>query len=164
MIVMTALVTILVGLASSSRNSITVSLLWCFSLPIEVPIEQVIFPDRNKLLLLVKSNRFCGVTFLGLNNTIQVADVSATISSVVASLDPHFTHLWDARKDRKFSLVEMSFLWRWWRTQNISVQQLFKSHVERHAIEIVSGGWVMHDEAVTHYIDIIDQVQILSYC
>lgn len=38
-----------------------------------------------------------------------------------------------------------------------------KHHVESGAIEIVSGGWVMHDEAAPYFVDMIDQVIALNW-
>ncbi|XP_055388749.1 uncharacterized protein LOC129617622 [Condylostylus longicornis] len=95
---------------------------------------------------------------LGLNNSIQFADVSSTLSSVVASLDPYYTNVWGKRRDRKFSIVEVAFLWRWWNQQTPEVHQLLRQQIQNKSIEIVSGGWVMHDEASTHYVEMIDQM------
>nr|KAG5709688.1 hypothetical protein BaRGS_027713 [Batillaria attramentaria] len=47
--------------------------------------------------------------------------------------------------ERRFIFIEMAFFARWWR------------EIDDGRLEIVNGGWVMSDAAVTYYNDIIDQ-------
>ncbi|GAB2288779.1 Alpha-mannosidase 2x [Dionaea muscipula] len=62
----------------------------------------------------------------------------------------------DAR--RKFIWEEMSYLQRWWRDASDSKKETFKNLVSNGQLEIVGGGWVMNDEANSHYYAIIEQM------
>ncbi|CAN6198140.1 unnamed protein product [Urochloa humidicola] len=59
---------------------------------------------------------------------------------------------------RKFIWEEMSYLERWWRDAPRKKQEAFAKLVRDGQLEIVSGGWVMNDEANSHYFAIIEQM------
>ncbi|KAH0931538.1 hypothetical protein HID58_008655, partial [Brassica napus] len=59
---------------------------------------------------------------------------------------------------RKFIWEEMSYLERWWRDASPSKQEGLSSLVKNGQLEIVGGGWVMNDEANSHYFAIIEQI------
>lgn len=59
----------------------------------------------------------------------------------------------------RFVWAEISYLSMWWKEQHASTREEFKRLVERGQLEIVTGGWVMPDEANTHYFALIDQLQ-----
>ncbi|KAH0460898.1 hypothetical protein IEQ34_008473 [Dendrobium chrysotoxum] len=59
---------------------------------------------------------------------------------------------------RKFIWEEMSYLERWWRDASDLKRESFTNLVRNGQLEIVSGGWVMNDEANSHYFAIIDQI------
>ncbi|XP_020197440.1 alpha-mannosidase 2 [Aegilops tauschii subsp. strangulata] len=59
---------------------------------------------------------------------------------------------------RKFIWEEMSYLERWWRDAPRKEQEEFAKLVHNGQLEIVSGGWVMNDEANSHYFAIIEQM------
>ncbi|KAI3665362.1 hypothetical protein L6452_43986 [Arctium lappa] len=90
--------------------------------------------------------------FVGSNNSIQGACVENVLDSVVMSLlrDPN----------RKFIFAEMAFFQRWWVLQSPDIQAAVKKLVSAGQLEFVNGGWCMHDEAATHYIDMIDQTTL----
>ncbi|RZC59092.1 hypothetical protein C5167_006394 [Papaver somniferum] len=62
----------------------------------------------------------------------------------------------DAR--RKFIWEEMSYLERWWRDSSQAKKESFTSLVKNGQLEIVGGGWVMNDEANSHFFAIIEQM------
>ncbi|KAL9270422.1 putative alpha-mannosidase [Drosera capensis] len=86
--------------------------------------------------------------YVGTNNSIQVACVENILDSVVDALlrDPN----------RKFIFAEQ----RWWVRQDKKVQEKVLILVDSGQLEFVNGGWCMHDEATTHYIDMIDQTTL----
>ncbi|KAF9623301.1 hypothetical protein IFM89_000790 [Coptis chinensis] len=59
---------------------------------------------------------------------------------------------------RKFIWEEMSYLEKWWRDASDSNKESFISLVKNGQLEIVGGGWVMNDEANSHYFAILEQM------
>ncbi|WCJ40236.1 Alpha-mannosidase [Euphorbia peplus] len=90
--------------------------------------------------------------YVGSNNSIQGACVQNVLDSLVPALL--------ADKNRKFIYVEMAFFQRWWRNQREAVKNIVKQFVSSGQLEFINGGMCMHDEAVTHYIDMIDQTTL----
>ncbi|XP_006886769.1 PREDICTED: alpha-mannosidase 2-like [Elephantulus edwardii] len=62
----------------------------------------------------------------------------------------------DAR--RKFMWSEISYLSKWWDIIDNQKKDAVKSLLENGQFEIVTGGWVMSDEAGSHYFAMIDQL------
>ncbi|CBH15235.1 lysosomal alpha-mannosidase precursor, putative [Trypanosoma brucei gambiense DAL972] len=88
----------------------------------------------------------------GLNNSIQFADVTTIINSVVEGLL--------ANPERKFTYVEIGFFSWWWSRQSVSMREKVRGLVANGQLQFANGGWCMHDEATTHYIDMIDQTTL----
>lgn len=59
---------------------------------------------------------------------------------------------------RRFIWAEVSFFALWWESIDNNAKQLVKRYISDGQLEIVTGGWVMSDEASTHYYAIIDQL------
>eukprot|EP00258_Populus_trichocarpa_P013186 XP_002323809.2 alpha-mannosidase 2 [Populus trichocarpa] len=59
---------------------------------------------------------------------------------------------------RKFIWEEMSYLERWWRDATVEKRESFTNLVKAGQLEIVGGGWVMNDEANSHFFAIIEQI------
>lgn len=72
------------------------------------------------------------------------------INTIISILDTH--------KKYKFVWAEMSFLSLWWDQASADQRQLLKKLLNNKQLEIVTGGWVMNDEANTHYFAMIDQL------
>ncbi|XP_024378993.1 alpha-mannosidase At3g26720 isoform X1 [Physcomitrium patens] len=90
--------------------------------------------------------------YVGSNNSIAVAAVQYVLDSVVTALqqDPN----------RKFIYVEQAFFQRWWRQQSPTQQKIVEALVDSGQLEFINGGFCMHDEATTHYVDMIDQTTL----
>ncbi|XP_065631801.1 probable alpha-mannosidase At5g13980 [Quercus suber] len=90
--------------------------------------------------------------YVGSNNSIQGACVQNVLDSLVPALlaDPN----------RKFIYVEQAFFQRWWRNQGEIIQNVVKQLLSSGQLEFINGGMCMHDEAATHYIDMIDQTTL----
>uniref|UniRef100_A0A251VQ61 Putative glycoside hydrolase family 38, N-terminal domain-containing protein n=1 Tax=Helianthus annuus TaxID=4232 RepID=A0A251VQ61_HELAN len=58
---------------------------------------------------------------------------------------------------RKFIWEEMSYLERWWRDAPDAKKEALVRLLQNGQLEIVGGGWVMNDEANSHYFAIIEQ-------
>lgn len=61
-------------------------------------------------------------------------------------------------ESRKFIWAEISYLDFWWKESEPESREKFKNLVTKGQIEIVTGGWVMNDEANTHYFAMIEQL------
>ena len=90
--------------------------------------------------------------FIGSNNSLQHASVTNLITAVVAALQRN--------PDRRFIYAEQAFFQRWWRQQTEATQAAVRHLVSSGQLEFVNGGWCMHDEAGTHYVDMIDQTTL----
>ncbi|CAK8568069.1 unnamed protein product [Lathyrus sativus] len=90
--------------------------------------------------------------YVGSNNSIQGACVQNVLDSLIPALL--------ADENRKFIYVEQAFFQRWWTEQNEVVQKTVKQLVNSGQLEFINGGMCMHDEASTHYIDMIDQTTL----
>lgn len=64
-----------------------------------------------------------------------------------------------SRPDLRFIWAEGAYLWRWWRDEPTRFA-VFKRLVERGQIELVGGGWTMHDEAITSYDEQVTQMRM----
>lgn len=89
---------------------------------------------------------------MGANNSIQHAGVQYILDSVIPALE--------ANPARKFSYVEQAFFQRYWREADASLQERIKAVVKSGQLEFLNGGWAMHDEAATHYVNMVDQTAL----
>ncbi|CAL8126674.1 unnamed protein product [Orchesella dallaii] len=90
--------------------------------------------------------------YYGDNNKIQLGAVQYTLDSVVSELQKS--------PDRRFIYVESAFFWRWWTNQDAEMQGIVTRLVNNGQLEFILGGWVMNDEACSHYNSIIDQMTL----
>ena len=65
-----------------------------------------------------------------------------------------------ANKERKFSYVEMSFFKKWYDDQSDEIKAKVKEFINEGRLEIINGGWVMHDEAAVYYKHLIDNMRL----
>ncbi|KAK9888622.1 hypothetical protein WA026_000851 [Henosepilachna vigintioctopunctata] len=72
------------------------------------------------------------------------------MNHMVAKLQEH--------KNLTFIWSEMAFLNAWWEEAHPSKQRAMKNLVQSGRLEIVTGGWVMTDEANAHVYAIVDQL------
>ena len=88
----------------------------------------------------------------GLNLTIQPADVNSIIDSAIGQLleDPA----------RRFTYVEIGFFSRWFNQQSEAMKANVRQLAVEGRLQFANGGWCMHDEANTHFVDMIDQTTL----
>lgn len=56
--------------------------------------------------------------------------------------------------------MQDAFFERWWQQQNEAKREQVRDLVSAGQLEFINGGWCMHDEATTTYIDMIDQTTL----
>lgn len=89
--------------------------------------------------------------FYGTRKDIMIDDVKAILDTVLEALKQ------DSK--RKFMQVETKFLAMWWEQLEEEQQEDYKKLVQNGQIELVSGGWSMHDEACPTFDDMIDNME-----
>lgn len=90
--------------------------------------------------------------YYGILNDVQHASVQYILDSVLSSLLEN--------PARRFIYVEMAFFSLWWKQQTSATQDIVRNLVRQGRLEFVNGGWVMNDEATTHYGAIVDQMTL----
>ena len=90
--------------------------------------------------------------YSGSNTSIYPASVQYIFDSVVVELEKD--------SSKHYTMCEISFFARWWNEQNQKTKSAVKKLVENDQLHFVNGGWVMHDEAASHYISMIDQTTL----
>uniref|UniRef100_A0A0K0D9M0 Alpha-mann_mid domain-containing protein n=1 Tax=Angiostrongylus cantonensis TaxID=6313 RepID=A0A0K0D9M0_ANGCA len=73
-------------------------------------------------------------------------------------LDGMVKHLSSPTEDMRFIYAEISFFELWWRDQNESTKSKVRELLASGKFEIVTGGWVMTDEANSQYFSIIAEL------
>lgn len=86
--------------------------------------------------------------YAGLNNSIQHASVRHILESTVDSLV--------SNPDRKFIYVEQAFFQRFFAERTDDEKAVVRELVAEGRLSFVNGGWSMHDEATTSYVDMVD--------
>ncbi|CAI5937065.1 unnamed protein product, partial [Closterium sp. NIES-64] len=112
---------------------------------------------------------------LGWLNTVEqyyITAVQFILETVVDQLE--------ANPDRRFIQVEqvtwqnaavaasplhlaeclLGFFYRWWQQQSEGMRQRVRALVHSGQLEFINGGWVMHDEAVCHYRDVLHHMSL----
>ena len=90
--------------------------------------------------------------YVGLNKTIDSSVVQYILETTITALE--------ANPQRKFMYVEQAFFQRFWQQQTDERKAAIRRLVSSRQLEFVNGGWCMHDEATTHYIDMVDQTTL----
>uniref|UniRef100_A0A5F9DEB4 Alpha-mannosidase n=1 Tax=Oryctolagus cuniculus TaxID=9986 RepID=A0A5F9DEB4_RABIT len=104
---------------------------------------------RVPLALLVPE---CPTPVSTVQNELHHGAVKNILDSVISALR--------AEPSRRFVYVEMAFFSRWWHQQTNATQQAVRELVRQGRLEFANGGWVMNDEAATHYGAIVDQMTL----
>ncbi|XP_037284106.2 alpha-Mannosidase class II b [Rhipicephalus microplus] len=107
----------------------------------KLPLEVIVIPHSHNDPGWLK-------TFEGyfLSNTAHI------LNNMVEFLQKH--------KDFSFLWAEMCFFSRWWRSleNRPHLREAVRHLVHRGQLEMVTGGWVMTDEAAAHYYAMVDQL------
>lgn len=90
--------------------------------------------------------------FYGGNQDTQWAGVQYTIDTVVSELTTN--------PEYRFVIVEVAFLYRWWKNASETQKAQMKKLVENGQLEFINGGWCMSDEATPYYEDVVDQMSL----
>jgi len=91
--------------------------------------------------------------YTGANATVYSANVELIFDTVLNELIEN--------PERTYSFCEISYFSRWWHEQTDKKREQVKRLVtETKQLVFLNGGWVMHDEAGSHYVSMIDQTTL----
>jgi alpha-mannosidase len=90
--------------------------------------------------------------FDGSRRDIQFTNVEVELTAVMHALLEN--------PARTFSEVEMKFFSMWWEKQTADMKEKVRGLVQNGQLELINGGWSMHDEACPTYEDMIDNMMI----
>lgn len=118
-----------------------------YELPMEYSYTDDI-PERLNVILIPHSHNDAG--WLRTLEEYYVYTTKKILNNMVIKLRqyPNMTFVW----------AETVFLSMWWNELEDDMKVHVRNLVKRGQLEIVLGGWVMPDEASTHYVSIIDQL------
>ena len=138
-----------ITMAAMLRLAVTLSLVFLALCPLVFSLTIHMVPHTHDDVGWLKT---VDQYFIGSNSSLQHAAVSNLITATIAALK--------RVPERKFIYVEQAFFQRWWRQQNDAMKADVRTLVKNGQLEFINGGWCMHDEATTHYIDMIDQTTL----
>ena len=61
-------------------------------------------------------------------------------------------------KNMTFAWTEMFFLSKWWKTTSKEKKEQLQNLIAEKRFEVLTGGWVMTDEATVHIYSMLDQL------
>ncbi|XP_076081829.1 alpha-mannosidase 2x-like [Mytilus galloprovincialis] len=106
--------------------------------------------DKKKLYVFVVPHSHCDPGWVKTLDTYFNDQVKGILDNMVAKLE--------AYPKMKFMYAEVSFFSMWWSQIDQNKKNRVKKLIEKGQFEIITGGWVMNDEANTHYFAMIDQM------
>ena len=90
--------------------------------------------------------------FTGTNQGVTIANVKLILDTTIEALLRN--------PDYRFTYVEIKFFSMWWEKQTAELQDQVRTLVNEGRLEFVNAGWSMHDEACTHYDDMMNNMMI----
>lgn len=106
--------------------------------------------NDKKLYVYVVPHSHCDPGWVKTLDTYFNDQVRGILDNMVIKLE--------AYPKMKFMYAEMSFFSMWWNQIDQYKKNKVKKLIENGQFEIITGGWVMNDEANTHYFAMIDQL------
>ena len=91
----------------------------------------------------------------------EVVHILTSITDILNE-QPNLKFNWVPLKIQRFQLrnsqAEIGFFQRWWQDATEAQKASWRRFVDRKQVEFICGGFVQHDEAVTDYEAMINQV------
>lgn len=114
------------------------------------PYQNASQVDGKRLNMIVVPYSHVDAGWLRTLEEYYVNHVKGILNNMVVKLSRY--------EKMKFVWAETIFLTIWWNELEDDVKHKVRRLIEKGQLEIVLGGWVMSDEASTHYVSIIDQL------
>ncbi|TKR60218.1 hypothetical protein L596_027501 [Steinernema carpocapsae] len=116
----------------------------------EVTYDKEEIKTETKLEVVVIPHSHCDPGWIKTFEDYYEDQVQNILNNMVSQLS--------SRPDMKFIYAEMSFFERWWARQDEETHKKVRKLLLDGQFEIVTGGWVMTDEANAHYFSIIAEL------
>jgi len=104
-------------------------------------------------LLIKNANSVCKMqteAYITIKKLITRFMIAVFQDNMVVKLEEH--------PEMKFIWAEVSYFAMWWGSQTLEQQLVVKKLLKNGQLEIVTGGWVMTDEANAYYYSILEQL------
>ena len=112
--------------------------------------ESKVRQDEPRLEVIVVPHSHCDPGWIKTFERYYDDQVKAILDGALAQLS--------SDKDMKFIYAEVSFFERWWRGLSEDKRARVRRLLQLGKFEIVTGGWVMTDEANSHFYATVDQL------
>ncbi|CAF1076270.1 unnamed protein product [Didymodactylos carnosus] len=116
----------------------------------DITYQQSQWTDNNKLKIILMPHSHCDPGWIYTFEDYFNQETKNIIDTIITALSSNSKY--------KFVWAEISYLHLWWEQASNEKKELCKKLVNNGQLEIVTGGWVMNDEANTHYYAMIDQL------
>lgn len=117
----------------------------------DIKINSSRWSDENKLKIFVVPHSHCDPGWLKTFDQYLRDHTRHILNNILRKLvdNPNLSFIW----------AETSFFAAWWDTlKSEDSKEAIKTLLDNGQLEIVTGGWVMNDEANTHYFAMISQM------
>ncbi|XP_052768637.1 alpha-mannosidase 2x-like [Mya arenaria] len=146
----------------SSENTADNSTIFTIDLPVKtnfktysnkqysLPHPRIEYDNHTKLNVVIVPHSHVDAGWLQTVEEYYVHHVKGILNNMVIKLGKY--------EDMRFVWAETVFLSMWWNDLDDDVKHKVRKLIKRGQLEIALGGWVMSDEASTHYVSVIDQL------
>ena len=111
--------------------------------------QQAVTRPENKLKVFVVPHSHCDPGWIKTYEKYYQDQVKHILDNMVRHLSEN--PKW------KFMYAEVSFFSKWWNEQSVEVRETVMKLLSNGQFEIITGGWVMSDEANSFYYATIEQ-------
>ncbi|ETN81264.1 glycosyl hydrolase family 38 protein [Necator americanus] len=114
----------------------------------DVTYDEQKVAEESKLEVVVVPHSHCDPGWIKTFEEYYQSQTRNILNLMVKNLNENM-------EEMRFIYAEISFFELWWRDQTEDVRKKVKQLLANGQLEIVTGGWVMTDEANAHYFSII---------